>query len=723
MVDGRQSGFPATFFESQSLIFLDHRPMSPKKYLSLDEAAQQLGLRNDELNRLRERGEVRGFADRGTWKFKVEDIEELARSRQADSDPEVPMFMDDLPESEEELELPVWGTPENELAIDDESVMVLDDDDTSDDPTVIRKSVDPLNSSDSDVRLVFDEPMIIKASEPEPTIPSDSDSDVRLVGNLVPELDSDSDVKLVNDLDSDSDVKLVGDDTINDIHLSLGEPPQMGSDSDVRLVSAGTESDISLTLGEPPKLGSDSEIRVKPPQFDEDEIAAAIGDAPDLGSDSEIRLGLPDDDDEEAILIGEPLHMDSDSDVHADLPDDEEFAVSLDGPPEWSSDSDIRLSPPESDSDIKLVGEMVDSDSDIKLVAPESTSDSDVKLLSPELESDSDIQLVGADLGTERDVPLISADLGGDSDVKLVNNLQNSDSDVQLLGPADSSIALDFESDDGESASVLSEESGIALGSDSAMMLATESGFSLGDPNDSGIALSADSDEGITLDTGSQDSGISLSTGDSGISLSMGDSGISLEAVADSGISFEDSAEFGGTIPMMAVPTDDNVPETKFEIPSMKDDSAFELRLKGDDNASTQVLNLNDSGEATIDDAVFDVDDDDADLDLQSEDDLEVSDDAFADDDEDLEDMEVFGADDDAFADEDGGSPRPMRGGMAVGYEPEWSMGTVATLGFSTVILSLCMFLMFDLVKTMWVSQPGTPVASALLESLGGMFK
>lgn len=254
------------------------------------------------------------------------------------------------------------------------------------------------------------------------------------------------------------------------------------------------------------------------------------------------------------------------------------------------------------------------------------------------------------------------------------------------------------------------------------MMLATESGFTLEGPSDSGIALTADSDEGITLDTGSHDSGISLADGDSGISLSLGDSGISLEAVADSGISLEDSSEFGGTIPMMGVPSSDDVPETKFEIPAMKDDSAFELRLKGEDNASTQVLDLNDSGEATIDDAVFNVDDDDN-FDMQSEDDLEVSDDAFADDDEDLEDMEVFGADDDAFSDDEGGAARPVRGGMVVGYEPEWDMITIGGLGISTVVLSLCMFLMFDLVKTMWVSQPGTPVASALLESLGGMFK
>jgi len=565
--------------------------MSPKKYLSLDEAAQQLGLRNEDLNRLREKGDVRGFADRGTWKFKVEDIEELARSRQADSNPEVPMFIDSDPDDDDD-DFPGLSNSDSAFAIGSDSAMVLDDDDEADDPTVIRKSRDPMNSSDSDVRLMFDEPMLIGPSDSGPLKMDASDSDVRLVGNLVPELDSDSDVKLVGDLESDSDVKLVGEETINDISLSRNAGLQKGSDSDIRLV------------------------------------------------------------------------------------------------------------PPDSDSDIKILGAKPDSDSDVKLVSPE--TDSDLKLVTPEP--------------------------GSDSDVKVVGLLDNSDSDVQLLGAADSSIALDFEPDDSDSASVLSDESGIALGSDSAMMLPTESGFTLEGSSDSGIALSEDSDEGITLDVGSNDSGISLAEHDSGISLSLGDSGISLETVGDSGISLEDSRDFNGTLPMMSVPKniDADVPETKFEIPAMKgdDDSAFELRMKDDaeSNESTQVLNLDDSGEATFDDAVFDVDDGDADMEAD-DDDLEVSDDAFADDDEDLEDMEVFGADDDAFAGDDGGAARPLRAGMGVAYEHEWSMGTVAMLGVSTVILSLCMFLMFDLVKTMWVSQPGTPVASALLESLGGMFK
>ena len=140
--------------------------MSPKKYLSLDEAAQKLGLRNDELNRLREKGEVRGFADRGTWKFKVEDIEELARSRQADSSPEVPMYIPSEDDSSDDFVS--LGNPDSAFAMGGDSAMVIEDEGEADDPTVIRKSRDPLSSSDSDVRLVFDEPKIIGPSESGP---------------------------------------------------------------------------------------------------------------------------------------------------------------------------------------------------------------------------------------------------------------------------------------------------------------------------------------------------------------------------------------------------------------------------------------------------------------------------------------------------------------------------------------------------------------------------
>ena len=84
--------------------------MAPnKKYLSLEEAAEELGLQPEELIRLRERGEIRGFADRGTWKFKSDEVEEYHRRRQVDSDPDLPL----LDFSDDEIEKPSKAAQSN----------------------------------------------------------------------------------------------------------------------------------------------------------------------------------------------------------------------------------------------------------------------------------------------------------------------------------------------------------------------------------------------------------------------------------------------------------------------------------------------------------------------------------------------------------------------------------------------------------------------------------
>lgn len=50
-------------------------------FFSLDEAAQALGLTPDDLNRMAQRREIRAFADRGAWRFRVQDVEDLSRKR------------------------------------------------------------------------------------------------------------------------------------------------------------------------------------------------------------------------------------------------------------------------------------------------------------------------------------------------------------------------------------------------------------------------------------------------------------------------------------------------------------------------------------------------------------------------------------------------------------------------------------------------------------------
>ena len=168
--------------------------MATKKYLSLEEACQTLGMSTEQVNKLREGGQLRGFADRGTWKFKADDVAEFARSRQVTSDPDVPLMADDD-----------FGP----------SVLEEDADELADQPTLVRGR--DADRSDSDVRLVIDDDL--GETVPEQDL-ADSDSDVRLIGAGASPAglgaDSDSDVSLVGGSStaevSDSDVRLIGDD-------------------------------------------------------------------------------------------------------------------------------------------------------------------------------------------------------------------------------------------------------------------------------------------------------------------------------------------------------------------------------------------------------------------------------------------------------------------------------------------------------------------------------
>lgn len=213
--------------------------MASKKYLSLDEVSGQLGLSTDQINKLREEGRLRGFADRGTWKFKADDVEEFSRSRQADSAPDVPILADSI--EDDSFVVSPSGISQGGRG---SSVISSDDDDLAgDQPTVIRGDAsgssilddEPLlASSDSDVRLILDDHLVGGDSSPDVTVQGDSDSDVRLIdegsmsrsaGNR-----SDSDVKLVSDEgDTVSDVRLLSDDAV--------PIDKSGSDSDVALVS------------------------------------------------------------------------------------------------------------------------------------------------------------------------------------------------------------------------------------------------------------------------------------------------------------------------------------------------------------------------------------------------------------------------------------------------------------------------------------------------------
>src|SRR5260370_41803273 len=60
-------------------------------YYTLEEAARILGMSSEDLSQMAQHREVRAFADRGTWRFRTQDIEELARQRGLRSSSDFPL--------------------------------------------------------------------------------------------------------------------------------------------------------------------------------------------------------------------------------------------------------------------------------------------------------------------------------------------------------------------------------------------------------------------------------------------------------------------------------------------------------------------------------------------------------------------------------------------------------------------------------------------------------
>ena len=345
--------------------------MAPnKKYLSLEEAAIQLGVSTDELIRLREKGDVRGFADRGTWKFKADDVAEFKRRRQPDSDPDLPIMDEDADEdlarqqtvirrgndvdSDSDVRLSNDGPKNKRLSGSSADLPAIDSQKSDSDVRLADSGKRAAADSDSDVKLV----------KPKSAIKSDSDSDVRMFDSLAPE--SDSDVKLLEPhkslTDSDSDVRLA---------------PLMSSDSDVKLVGKKTLTD------------SDSDVSLIPSRGKTDPMNVLDDGGLNLKDGGSALL---DGDDSSITLSGDSgIMLEADS------------GITLEG------DSGIRLA---GSSGIRLGG-----DSGIRLA-----DESGVQLKNPadsgiSLEGDSGIQLAG-DSGISLSGPSSIKGLKGGSSAK-----------------------------------------------------------------------------------------------------------------------------------------------------------------------------------------------------------------------------------------------------------------------------------------------------------------
>ena len=107
--------------------------MDPKKFLTLAEVSSEFGLDEAALQQLVDSGEVRALADRGTWKYRRDELQTLIDSGKIAS-PTAEIWLDEgaLP-TEQVLTV---GTE----ADDDLSYIELDEDALAEHATMITKS-------------------------------------------------------------------------------------------------------------------------------------------------------------------------------------------------------------------------------------------------------------------------------------------------------------------------------------------------------------------------------------------------------------------------------------------------------------------------------------------------------------------------------------------------------------------------------------------------------
>lgn len=245
-------------------------------YVSLDEAAKILGVSSDELVEMRSRGEIFGYRDGKSWKFKTDEIQRVQSELGGDAlDEEAggsSILVSERQVGPTGSKGPTIGKPGSNAGTSDLSLgsdlnLVSDDEAMGSDVALV-----PDPKSGSGVRLV----------NRKPGTPEESKSAL-------------SDLKLQSDGGSGSEVELG-----SDLNLAADLSPEksgldlMGSDSNI---VPGSGSSGSLGLGADLELASD----------DEDDLVLGSDSGVGLASESGINLMSPSD--SGLSLEDEPLDL------------------------------------------------------------------------------------------------------------------------------------------------------------------------------------------------------------------------------------------------------------------------------------------------------------------------------------------------------------------------------------------------------------------------------
>ena len=250
------------------------------QFYTLEEAARVLGMDPEELTSKAQHREIRAFMDSGSWRFRVADIDELARRRGLGSDPDFSLSDPELSLSKLDIDSPHPVSESEELNLSEFQLGAARPD--LGQPSM---EVGAHHGSDPEKDVVVDDLSLPAASSSSSTILGmgskgklPSDSDVRLVPDL-PRDASDSDVRLaphIHKAPSDSDVTLVSDDQ------SVLDFPAKGGPGDTAVRQGPmTGSSAEVSAGSKSGHDSDSDFELNP---------SSVIDAlqPESGSDFEL---------------------------------------------------------------------------------------------------------------------------------------------------------------------------------------------------------------------------------------------------------------------------------------------------------------------------------------------------------------------------------------------------------------------------------------------------
>ncbi len=301
------------------------------RFLELNDAAKILGVSPEQLIEMRQKGDIHGYRDGASWKFKPEEVtrvkDEMAAGGTSDSSYELA------------LEPPLADDDESSGDLDSVSILVSDEALGKSPPTssstIIGKKKAGQSPADSDIKLADDKP-----GSGLNLLDEAGSSDLKLSGGSgvlggkeaalkSPQAGGTGDLSLASETPAS-----LGSDALKMNTIDLGEESalSLGEDSDdLVLGGSGIGSDVSLDPG-------GSGINIGKPS----DSGLSLEEPLELGGSQIDSLELPEDEDMVAL---EEAEVASDPDQATMLKQDEEFALSplADMGGEDSSDSGSQV--------------------------------------------------------------------------------------------------------------------------------------------------------------------------------------------------------------------------------------------------------------------------------------------------------------------------------------------------------------------------------------------